>query len=157
MPKIFIAADHAGFALKEALISFLQSLGYGVEDCGAYSHEEGDDYPDVVLPCAQNVAKQEGSFGIVIGASGQGEAIAANRVHGVRAAVYYGEAAKKQIDADGKELSLIQSERQHNNANILSLGARFIGEEEAKGVVKQFLETSFSGEERHKRRIEKLG
>lgn len=156
MTKVFIATDHAGFALKESLIPFIRSLGHEVEDCGAYSYEEGDDYPDTVHPCAKKVAENERSFGVVIGASGQGEAIVANRVRGIRAAVYYGKAAKKQTDADGKELSLIESERQHNNANILSLGARFISEEEAKGVVKQFLETSFSGEERHIRRIEKL-
>lgn len=157
MPKIFIAADHAGYALKEALKPFLSGLGHEVEDCGAFSLDPNDDYPDFMLPCARKVAATPGSFGITIGASGQGEAMAPNRVPGVRAAVYYGAPASTQTDAGGAVLSMIESVRAHNDANVLSLGARFLTEDEAKEAVRVFLATPFSGEERHMRRIEKLG
>ncbi len=156
MPKVFIAADHAGLALKEALTPFLVSLGYEVVDCGAAAYIEGDDYPDYVRPCAERVVADQ-AFGIIIGASGQGEAMAANRVSGARAAVYYGEAAHPQTDADGTQLGIIESERTHNDANMLSLGARFLSEEEARDAVKRFLATPFPGEERHARRVGKLG
>jgi len=155
--RIFIAADHAGFALKEALKPFLTGLGHEVKDCGADTLVEGDDYPDIVTPCARKVAEEKGGIGVVIGASGQGEAMAVNRIPGIRAAVYYGEAAHAQQDAGGQTLGLLASARMHNDANILSLGARFLSEEEAKEAVRTFLETPFSGEERHVRRIEKLG
>ncbi len=157
MPKLFVAADHAGFSLKEILVPYLQELGHQVVDCGAMTLVEGDDYPDLVIPCALKVAEHEGSFGIVIGGSGQGEAMAANRVPGVRAAVYYGEAARPQTDATGSVLGIIESERAHNDANILSLGARFLTEAEAKDAVKRFLKTPFTAEERHLRRKGKLG
>lgn len=157
MPKVYIAADHAGFPLKEILIPFLTSLQYEVIDCGAHTLDSGDDYPDVVLPCAKNVAEDKEAFGIIIGASGQGEAMQANRIPGIRAAVYYSATEKKQTDANGTMLGIIESERMHNNANILSLGARFLEEQEAKDAVKKFLQTPFPGEVRHKRRIEKLG
>lgn len=156
MPNLYIAADHAGFDLKEELKPFLQELGYTVEDCGAYALDTDDDYPDVVGPCVQKVASDSGSFGIVIGASGQGEAMAANRVPGIRAAVYYGAARLSQTDADGVERDMITSVRSHNDANILSLGARFISAEEAKDAVRTFLETAASTQERHVRRVHKF-
>ena len=152
MPKVYIAADHAGFALKEALIPFITSLSYEVEDCGASEYAEGDDYPDIIAPCAKKVAADQGSMGIIIGASGQGEAMVANRERGVRAAVYYGSPQGNQTDRDGKELSLLQSVREHNDANILSLGARFLTEEEAQEAVRTFLMTPASTDERHVRR-----
>ena len=96
------------------------------------------------------------SRAIVIGASGQGEAIVANRFKGVRCALYYGPASRTQIDMGGKELDIILSAREHNNANALSLGARFITVDEAKQIVEKWLETGFSGEERHARRIQKI-
>jgi ribose 5-phosphate isomerase B len=136
---------------------FIASLGYEVEDCGAYAPSEGDDYPDMVRPCAEKVAEASGSFGIVIGASGQGEAMAANRILGARAAVYYGGTERMQQDADGGMLGIIESARAHNDANILSLGARFIDEKEAKDAVRRFLSTAFTREERHIRRVQKLG
>ncbi len=151
MPKIYIAADHAGYALKEALMAELHS-SYEVEDCGAFTPNPDDDYPEIVTPCAKKVASDAGSFGIVIGASGQGEAMAANRVVGVRAAVYYGSSAATQTDASGMNYGIIESARAHNDANILSLGARFITESEAKQVVKVFLETPADDAERHVRR-----
>ena len=106
--------------------------------------------------CAEKVANNAGSFGIVIGASGQGEAIAANRIAGVRAAVYYGPVSKEQTDATGAELGLIESVRLHNDANVLALGARFLEEADALAAVQTFLATPFSGDERHLRRIQKL-
>jgi ribose 5-phosphate isomerase B len=154
--KIFIASDHAGFVLKESLKEHITSLGHDVTDCGAHVFDEADDYPDFVLPCAKSVANTPGSFGIILGASGQGEALAVNRIKGVRAVVYYGEASGVQKDVEGKELGLIESTRMHNDANVLSLGARFLTEEDAKGAVTRFLETPFSGSERHVRRIQEL-
>ncbi|MGB4076695.1 MAG: RpiB/LacA/LacB family sugar-phosphate isomerase [Minisyncoccia bacterium] len=157
MSKIFIAADHAGFSLKEELKPFLTELGHEVEDCGAHAHVDGDDFPDYVRPCAERVAVTQGSFGIVIGASGQGEAMAANRIPRVRAAVYYGDPHRTQTDTTGHILSLLEAARAHNDANILSLGARFLTKDEAKTAVSTFLATSFGGESHHLRRIEKLG
>ncbi len=154
--RIYCAADHAGFSLKELLIPYLRSLGHEVENCGTASQTDGDDYPDVVTPCAHKVAGDAGSFGIIIGASGQGEAMVANRIAGIRAAVYYGPAPRAQTDAGGTSLGLLESARVHNNANILSLGARFVSEDEAKAAVALFLSTPFSLEERHVRRIAKF-
>jgi ribose 5-phosphate isomerase B len=143
--KVFFAADHAGYALKEVLLPFVQGVGCEAIDRGASAHEPEDDYPDVVTPCAWDVAAAPGSLGIILGGSGQGEAIAANRVPGVRAAVYY-----------GGTIDIVRLARQHNDANVLSLGARFVSEDEAKEAVRTFLETPFPGEERHRRRIGKL-
>lgn len=143
--KIYIGTDHAGFELKEKLKAFLSGLGYAVEDKGAASYDAGDDYPDFVTPVAQAVAADPANFGIVLGGSGQGEAMCANRVHGVRAALFY----------DGP-MEIVRLSREHNNANILSLGARFIKEQDAMDAVKLFVETPFSGDERHARRIQKF-
>lgn len=145
--KIFIAADHAGFALKEALVPFVRdALGHEVLDCSAVQYDAGDDYPDIVACAARSVAEEIAAGGdargIVIGKSGQGEAMVANRFPGVRAAVYYG----------GPEDILVLA-REHNNANILSLGAGFLDEVTAQTAVKLWLSTPFSGEERHERRI----
>jgi ribose 5-phosphate isomerase B len=147
---IYIAADHAGVDLKEVLKKYIaEELGREVEDMGAFEKNEEDDYPDFVIPAAQKVALRQvegdhDTVGIVIGGSGQGEAIAANKVHGIRAVVYYGGNTK-----------IGKLARQHNNANVLSLGARFVSEKEAKEVVKLWLETEFEGE-RHERRIQKI-
>lgn len=143
--KIYIGSDHAGFILKNKLISFLKELSYEVEDKGAFEMNTNDDYPDFIKPTAEAVVGDEGSLGIVLGGSGEGEEMSANKVEGVRAAEYY-----------GGNLEIVKLAREHNDANILSLGARFIGEEEAKEAVKIFLETKFSGDERHIRRINKL-
>lgn len=156
MSKIYIASDHAGFSLKESLRAYLES-SHEVVDCGAFSLDPDDDYPPLVEVCAKRVAGEAGSFGVVIGASGQGEAIAANKVAGIRAAVYYGDPSKTQTDASGHTLSLIESVRSHNDANILSLGARFITEEEAQRAVEVFLATPASSDERHVRRRSLLG
>ena len=143
--KIYLGADHAGFELKEKLTPFLKELGYEVEDFGAHALEALDDYPDFIRPAAEAVAGNPGSRGIILGGSGQGEAMCANRTPGVRAAVYYGGA-----------VDIVVLSREHNDANILSLGARFIEVEEAKEVARLWLETPFSGDERHMRRINKI-
>lgn len=143
--KIYLASDHAGFELKEALKKYLAGLGYEVEDKGAFSLNPEDDYPDFIRPVAEAVVADPDNRGIVLGGSGQGEAMVANRYTGVRAAVYY-----------GGQREILKLSRAHNNANVLSLAARFISEQEAKEAVKLWLETPFSGNERHIRRIEKI-
>lgn len=154
---LYIASDHAGFELKEKLKSYLKELGYEIEDLGAFSYDEQDDYPDFILPVAKAVAADhENNRGIILGGSGQGEAMAANRIKGVRAAVFYGEPRLEAKLPSGSLASIIRLSREHNNANILSVGARFISEDEAKKAVKSWLETEFSGEERHVRRINKI-
>lgn len=154
--KIYIGSDHAGFELKEKLKTYLGELGHTVEDKGAFVYDKDDDYPDFIKPVAEGVAGEKGSFGIILGASGQGEAMCANRVAGARTALFYGKAGKDQTDISGNTLDMIASTRMHNDANILSLGARFLSEEEVEGAIKIFLETKFSGDERHIRRIKKL-
>jgi ribose 5-phosphate isomerase B len=144
--KIYIGTDHAGYDLKEQLKNFLtKEFNYEVVDFGANRFDENDDYPDFIRPVAQAVANDVESLGIILGGSGQGEAIVANREKGVRAIVYYGGLRE-----------IIKLSREHNDANILSLGARFLSIDEAKEVVKLWLETKFSAKERHKRRIRKI-
>lgn len=143
--KIYIGTDHAGFLHKEEIKNFLLAEGVDVVDYGAETFDENDDYPDFISLVAQAVAADVGSAGIIFGGSGQGEAIVANRTTGVRAVVYYG----------GPD-SIITLSREHNDANILSIGARFVSIEEAKAVVVLWLQTNFSGEERHVRRITKI-
>jgi len=157
MPKVYFASDHAGYQMKGMLLAYVRDeLGHEVEDCGAFALDKDDDYPDLIRPCAEKVSADPGSFGIIAGASGQGEAMAANRVPGARAGVYYGDPGVAQTDAGGKELSLIASMRAHNDANILSLGLRFLSEEAAKDAIRVFLATPFDGG-RHERRVRKLG
>ncbi len=143
--KIYFGTDHAGFELKEKLKTYLSDLGYTVEDKGAFALNPTDDYPDFIRPVAEAVASDEGSFGIVLGKSGEGEEMVADKVHGIRSAVYY-----------GGPLDIPMLARKHNNANILSLGAGFLSDDEAKQAVKIFIETPFSSEERHERRINKI-
>lgn len=146
--KVFLASDHAGFELKEKIGQWLKEWGYDFEDLGAFTYDAEDDYPVLIEPAAEAVAKDpENHRAIVLGGSGQGEAMTCNiRVpEGIRAGVYYG----------GKS-EIVRLLRDHNNANILSLGARFVTEEEAKEAIEIFLVTPFSVAERHKRRIEQL-
>ncbi|MDO8572368.1 MAG: RpiB/LacA/LacB family sugar-phosphate isomerase [bacterium] len=154
--RIFIGSDHAGFELKQKLILFMESLGHEVVDKGAFALDEHDDYPDFIIPVAEEVAKDPSSRGIILGGSGQGEAIAANRIKGVRAAVFYGLPAAPSTAQVGGPLDIVELSREHNDANILSLGARFVSEGEAETVVQLWLETEFSGDERHVRRIKKV-
>ena len=143
---IYLASDHAGFALKEELRGFLIEQGCHVVDLGPSRYDEKDDYPDFVLPVARKVAEDPARVrGIVLGGSGEGEAMAANRLKGVRAVVWY-----------GKNDRIITLSREHNNANILSIGARFVVPDEAREAVRLFLSTPFSGDERHVRRLAKF-
>ncbi len=142
--KIHLATDHAGLELKEKVKLYLSDLNYEVIDHGAYEYDALDDYPDFIFPCANAVSNDPKSKGIILGGSGQGEAMAANRVKGVRAAVFY----------NGPD-EIIKLSRQHNNANILSLGARFMSEKEMYKIIEVWLSTDFESG-RHQRRIEKL-
>ena len=142
--KIHLATDHAGLELKEKVKLYLSDLNYEVIDHGAYEYDALDDYPDFIFPCANAVSNDPESKGIILGGSEQGEAMAANRVKGVRAAVFY----------NGPD-EIIKLSRQHNNANILSLGARFMSEEEMYKIIEVWLSTDFESG-RHQRRIEKL-
>ncbi len=155
--KVLFASDHAGFDLKEKLISYVSELGYEVEDKGAHSYDESDDYPDFVAPVAEEVSKNPESVrGIVLGGSGQGEAIVANRSPNVRAVVYIKPAVLEGGEGGERKDDIIKLSREHNDSNILSLGARFLSETQAKDAVKLWLKTPFTEEERHKRRIGKI-
>ena len=143
--RVVLATDHAGYEYKEALKKHLLGQGYEVKDFGTNSGESCD-YPDFIFPAAKAVAADpQGTRGIIFGGSGQGEAMVANRVKGVRATVYY-----------GSRPEIIQLSREHNDANVLSIGARFVSIDETMKVVDQWLELPFSGEERHVRRIKKI-
>lgn len=141
--KIYIASDHGGFNLKEELKKDLQEAGHEVEDFGNKSYEPEDDYPDFVFPLAEKVAAEPESLGIILGRSGNGEAMAANKVKGVRAALCLSE-------------EMARKAREDNNANVLALGADFVETEKAKKIVGVFINTRFSGEERHQRRVGKI-
>lgn len=143
--KIYLGTDHAGFELKEKLKVYLRELGYQAEDEGAFTLDPEDDFPDYIKVVAKMVQGDEGSRGIILGGSGQGEAMCANRFRGVRATVYY-----------GGNPEIVAVSRAHNDSNILSLGVRFMTEEEAKSIVKDWLAAPFSGEDRHMRRLEKI-
>jgi len=145
-PVVYFATDHAGFDLKTTLLAFVRDeLGYEVVDCGAATLDTQDDYPDFISVAAKQVSKHPTHRAIIVGGSGQGEAMVANRFPHVRATVYYGGAP-----------DIIVLSREHNDANILSLGARFLTDEDAKEAVRQWLMTSFPGDERHIRRIKKI-
>ena len=142
--KIHIATDHAGLDLKNTTKEFLVDKGHDVTDHGAYKYDALDDYPDFIFPCAKAVANDSNSRGIILGGSGQGEAMAANRIKGCRAAVFYN--GPKEI---------IKLSREHNDANILSIGARFMLENEIYDIIELWLEELFAGG-RHQKRIDKL-
>lgn len=151
--KIFIGTDHAGYVLKEKLVYCLKLQGHEVVDKGAYEYNEGDDYPDFVVPVAREISNDpDKAKGIILGSTGQGEAIAANRFPHVRAVVYYGK-TKPVVD---NESDIIIRSREHNNTNILSLGARYLTEESMMSAVNLWLNTSFNFDERHVRRLKKI-
>jgi ribose 5-phosphate isomerase B len=176
--NIFIASDHAGFELKSFLIESLSHVGHIVIDCGAYAEHDGDDYPPFIAKAARavseaeavHIAQNEDAFqlsadphrdgtsthqdhgrketrAIVIGGSGTGEAIVANKYPHVRCAICYG---------GDSAFEIIKLSREHNNANMLSLGARFLAHDQALELVLEWLNTSFSGDERHVRRIHEI-
>ncbi len=159
--KIYIGADHAGYELKEKLKIYLEGLGHVPEDKGAHQLDANDDYPDFVKEVSKAVGYGGGSMGIVLGGSGQGEAMCANKVLDVRCAVFYGGIrAVGAVDVAGKASTdpyeIVRLAREHNNANILSLGVRFMTEDEAKEAVRIFIETPFSEDPRHVRRLGKF-
>ncbi len=150
-PKVYIASDHAGFVMKENLIPFVKKLGYEIVDCGDYKYNESDDFPIFISKAAEAVAMNpEHNIGIILGGSGQGEAIIANRFPNVRAIVYYGQ---KGIF---KSLDIVKLGREHNDSNVLSLGARLLSISEAKSAVKKWLTTSFSTEPKYTRRNKEI-
>ena len=155
MKTIILASDHAGFALKESVKTFLHKEykdKYTVTDVGAHSFVDGDDYPLYMADAGLRVAQDQSSNtkAIIFGKSGQGEAMVANRYPGVRAIVYYG-----SNDKD-KSKEILKLSREHNDANVLSIGAGFVNDVEAIEAVKIWFGTEFSGEERHLRRIEEI-
>ncbi len=141
--RIYIAADHAGYWLKEQIKEDLRQKGHEVEDLGNSEFDSGDDYPDFVIPAAEEVAKDPEGLGIVLGRSGNGEVIAANKVKGVRAALCLNEKMAKKARTD-------------NNANVLALAADFVDGQKAEKIIEVFLDTPYPEEVRHKRRIEKI-
>lgn len=159
--KVFLATDHAGYKLKEEVKNFLIDLGYDVMDCGAYTYDPEDDYPDFISLAAKGVSEDLSAKAIIFGGSGQAEAIAANKYPNVRAVVFYSaQAPIGEADIQGRKsddpYEMIRLTREHNDANILSLGARFISTPQAKEVIKLWLETLFSNSPRHQRRIDKI-
>ena len=169
---IYLGADHRGFQLKEKIKQWLSDWGHQYEDMGALEYNKEDDYPDFISKVAQKVSEDpEKNRGIVLGMSGQGEAMLANKFKGVRAAVFYGASNRHWIWSfllgfwsallsflifRSKNKKIIRLSREHNDANILSLGAGFLHERAAKNAVKLWLDTNFSKEERHIRRINKI-
>ena len=140
--KVLIAADHGGYELKEALEDYLENKGIEVEDIGNHELDPDDDYPDFVFPLAQRIS-EKGGIGIVIGRSGNGEVIAANKVRGVKAALCTNVKHAKKA-------------REDNHANVLSLGADFVDNDTAKEIADVFINTEFSKEDRHVRRVAKI-
>ena len=141
--RIDIGADHAGLELKAELIKHLQSKGHEVTDHGPYEYDALDDYPDFCIPAAEAVAKDSNSLGIVIGGSGNGEQIAANKVKGIRAALAWNTTTAKLA-------------REHNNANVVAVGGRMHSIDECKAIIDAYLAEPFSNDERHVRRINKI-
>ena len=139
---IFLGTDHAGFELKEHLRGVLVAAGHEVHDCGAATYDAEDDYPAYCIAAATR-AVAESAVAIVLGGSGNGEQMAANKVVGARAALCWSE-------------EIARLAREHNDANVCSLGARFVTPKQAEAIVRVFLETPFTGEERHRRRIDEI-
>lgn len=144
---VYFATDHAGFELKNELVVFVRDeLGIAVVDYGAHTYDPEDDYPDFIREAALQVSKDPTSArAIILGGSGQGEAMVANRFPGVRATVYYGSVP-----------DIITLSREHNDANVLSIGARFVDRSAILDLVRIWLETPFSDDERHVRRLKKI-
>lgn len=158
---VYLATDHAGFELKEKIKRFLLEKDYQVEDCGAYEFDKNDDYPDFISKAANAVSKNPQDKAIILGGSGQGEAAVANKYPHVRAVVFYGAClVRKEADITGRKsddpFEMIRLTREHEDANILSLGARFLSDGDALRAVQVWLEAPFTNEERHLRRINKI-
>ncbi|MDV6012001.1 ribose-5-phosphate isomerase [Haloechinothrix sp. LS1_15] len=141
--RVYLGADHAGFELKNHLVAHLAGQGHDVVDVGPYSYDPADDYPPFCIETARRVVADEGSVGVVIGGSGNGEQIAANKVAGARAALAWSPETARLA-------------RQHNHAQLIGIGARMHTTEEATGIVAEFLATPVDPDERHTRRVEQL-
>ena len=142
--RVLLGSDHAGFELKQDLVGRLTAAGHDVADLGATVLDPEDDYPPVCLRVAAGVASEPGTLGIVIGGSGNGEQIAANKVPGIRAALAW-------------SVETARLGRQHNDANVVAIGGRMHPLDEATAIATTFLSTPFSGDERHARRIAQVG
>ena len=141
--RIHIGSDHAGLELKGALVEYLESKGHRVTDHGPFEFDAVDDYPDFCIPAAIATVADHGSLGIVLGGSGNGEQIAANKVKGVRAALAW-------------SVETAQLAKEHNNANVVGIGGRMHSIDECKAIIDAFIETPFTNDERHIRRINKI-
>ncbi|AEA24143.1 ribose 5-phosphate isomerase [Pseudonocardia dioxanivorans CB1190] len=141
--RVYLGSDHAGFELKAVLVEHLSDAGHEVVDVGALAYDAQDDYPAFCLETARRVVADEGSLGVVLGGSGNGEQISANKVPGCRAALAW-------------NVETATLAREHNDAHVVGIGARMHSEEEAKAIVDAFVGTPFSGEPRHQRRIDIL-
>jgi ribose 5-phosphate isomerase B len=141
--RVYLGSDHAGFELKTALIAWLNQAGHEAVDCGPSSYNPDDDYPPYVMRAASSAVNDPGSLGIVIGGSGNGEQMASNKIRGVRAALVWSDETARLA-------------RLHNDANVLSLGAREYPVEDAVGFAKVFVETAFSEAPRHQRRLDEI-
>lgn len=141
--RVHVGCDHAGYELKNLLARYLRTMGHDVVDHGAHDFDPEDDYPPFCIETAQGVVDEPGSLGIVLGGSGNGEQIAANKVPGVRAALAW-------------SVETATLAREHNDANVIGIGARMHTVEEAFEITRAFLETPFSQAERHQRRIDQL-
>jgi ribose 5-phosphate isomerase B len=141
--RVFLGSDHAGFQLKAALVEHLRTLGHEPVDCGAHEYDPQDDYPPPCIAAATRTVAEPGTLAVVIGGSGNGEQIAANKVTGVRAALVWSDETARLA-------------REHNDANVISIGARNHPEADALRFVQIFVNTPFSQDERHKRRIAML-
>lgn len=160
--KVYLATDHAGLELKNKIAVFLKEEGHDVEDCGAYEYNKDDDYPDFIGKAAAKVSEDPQNVrGIILGGSGQGEAIVANKYKGVRCGLFYSPVLPTHsIDIDGVNSSdgfeIVKLTREHNDANMLSIGFRFVKEEEVMHAIKVWLNAAGATAERHIRRIEKI-
>ena len=141
--RVYLGADHAGFEFKNQIIEHLEKSGHEPIDCGAHVYDPIDDYPAFCIEAARRVVEDEGSLGLVLGGSGNGEQIAANKVPGARCALAWSVETAKLA-------------REHNKAQLIGIGGRMHSLDEALAIVDAFLDTPFSGEERHQRRIDIL-
>ncbi|HEY5549942.1 MAG TPA: RpiB/LacA/LacB family sugar-phosphate isomerase [Candidatus Saccharimonadales bacterium] len=159
--KIALASDHAGFEQLNDIAAYLESAGHEVKNFGPKSLNPDDDYPDFIIPAAESVASGECQRGLVFGGSGQGEAMVANKIKGIRCSLFYGPAVSRKVtDVTGRTshdpYEVVRLSRTHNDSNMLSLAARFVALEDMKQVIKLWLETPFREEARHQRRIGKI-
>jgi ribose 5-phosphate isomerase B len=159
--KIALTTDHAGFETIGELEDYIKSLGHECVNYGPKDFDPGDDYPKYMFPAALAVASGDCDLAVIMGGSGQGEAMAANRIKGIRCAVFYGPVLPVQaVDAEGNQsddpFEIVKLSRQHNHANVLSLSNRFLTLDQMKQAIKIWLDTPYSDAERHVRRVREL-